>query len=209
VLPVAKDAVIIVGAVLIVVTVAGAFLGFSESQDKRNRFERCYATVDARLTEGVWWLARHAWRAARDSERGERVLPAIFAATTVVTTALLPAAALKASQAGLLSRQGIAAGVGALVWGCILEGTSLPERIAALVRRPVWSVELWKIAVILGMADVALVTVGLAHNFASEVFGAAISGAAFVAGADIVSLLVGFVLCPWEPYPLVGPESGP
>jgi hypothetical protein len=103
VLPIAKDAVIIVGAVLIVVTVTGAFLAFSQSQDKPNRFERCYATVDARLTEGVWWLARHAWRAVRGSERGDRVLPALFAAATVVTTALLPVAALKASASSTVT----------------------------------------------------------------------------------------------------------
>lgn len=204
-MPVAADLVILISAILIIGAVLAALRLFAESDDKAGRFERCYATVSARITEGLFWLIRHLWESARRSSASERALPAAFAGLVVVTTALIPAAAIKFAQQGELQRHGVAAAVGALIWGCLLEGATLQARTKELARREVWPVRLWQAGVALAAIDLALVLVGLLHHFAFESLGAGLSGAAFVAGADLVSFLLGFVLCPWEPYPLLDP----
>jgi hypothetical protein len=205
VLPIATDAAFVVFALVTVATTVGAFLAFADSTDKAGRYERCYATVNARITEGVWWLCRHVWMAIKGSDRTERALPALFAAVTVVVTTLIPAAALTAAQGDVVQRHALPAGAGALAWGCLLEGATLQARIRELARVEVWPLRLWKAAVVLAILDVGLILVVVAHVIAVAGVEAFLSGAAFVAAADLVSLLVGFVLCPWTPYPLLDP----
>jgi hypothetical protein len=53
-------------------------------------------------------------------------------------------------------------------------------------------------------ADLSLALPGLHWSF-SPALDAALAGAWFVALADLVSVWVGFLLCPWEPYPLNDP----
>lgn len=205
-MPIAADLAIIFSAIVTVATLLGAFFAFANSTDKVGRFERCYATVNPRITEGLFWFSRHLWKASvRRSAPSERVLPAFFAGTVVVVTSLIPIAAMLAAQRGELHNDGVAAAIGALAWSCIVEGTTLPARTKALARRDVWPIRLWMAGVTLAVLDVAVVLVGLFHSSALGSVGAGVTGAAFVAGADIISLLVGFVLCPWEPYPLLDP----
>jgi hypothetical protein len=200
------DLAIIFFAIVTALALLGAFFAFASSTDKVGRFERCYATVNARITEGLFWFLLHLWKASvRRSAPFERILPAFFAGTVVVVTSLIPVAAMLAAQRGELHNHGVAAAIGALAWSCILEGTTLPARTKALARREVWPVRLWMAGVALAVLDVAVVLVGLLHSSALGSVGAGLTGAAFVAGADIISLLVGFVLCPWEPYPLLDP----
>ena len=60
-------------------------------------------------------------------------------------------------------------------------------------------------ALLLCIADVAALATTVLLNVTQPDLRAAMIGVSFVAGADLVSTYIGFMLCPWTQYPLADP----
>src|SRR4051812_4214906 len=63
VLPFAADVVVLGFGAVAVAALALSFHAFTQTDDPEGRFERCYATVNARVVEGVFWVVHHSRRA--------------------------------------------------------------------------------------------------------------------------------------------------
>ena len=201
------------GSVLVLggtsVVIACVFIAggaFAERADRSRSFENTYTTVGSHVAEFSYWFCRHVRRSVIGQEqRGSHAVRALGALTAVTATLVLPGLALVSSGSPSLEKQGLAFGIGGLLWGIVLEAAPLRERTYRLVNVYLIRIETWLCALLLCTGDVIVLGVSTFSDLGEPTFDAALAGAAFVAGADLVSTYIGFILCPWTVYPLADP----
>jgi ABC-type dipeptide/oligopeptide/nickel transport system permease component len=118
---------------------------------------------------------------------------------------LLPAAAIAAQNTPRISSHGLAVGVGALVWGLVLETATLRDRTARLSGAFLLSTPNWIWALLLCAVDVLALGLAARFDFGSADLDVAMTGVAYVAAADLVSTYIGFMLGSPYSYPLSDP----
>ncbi len=200
----AWDAVAAVGSlVLFIGLLFFAVVRVQASADPKASFEESYTTVNGRITECSFWLIRHLCLCT--TQTGPRLAKAGYAMLALIFTMFVPVAALALSGIPDLSEQGVAVGAGALVWSCLLESGSLPDR-TRINATPVIAIDVWLFAVVLVIADLLLVLFQVTNLFGtSGSLWAAAVGASFVALADLASVAVGLAFAAASHHPLADP----
>jgi hypothetical protein len=178
---------------------------FNSLPNKRDAFEHHYATVGARIAESAYWTVRHICLALAGDQPGRRAKSAVYAGLVLLTTLAAPLGAVGAGAAPGFDKHGIAAAVGALLWGCLLESATLPDRTQELTGRRLPAIDLYLFIIGLVVLDVLLMVVALTNDFSDARLDVGIRFASLVAMADVISVLWGFVLSPWSRYPLGEP----
>jgi hypothetical protein len=206
VLPISSDQLLTASVAAVGVGLALSFLALDETDDPAGRFERCYATVSARVAEEAFWLMHHTRKALSGDAIEDRLHVLLWTLLFTGATLFIPVAAIYAGQRPELQSHGIAVAFGALVWGCVLESAGLPPRLRALARQPRISTRVWKVAVALVIGDLVLGASAYRHVISTD-FDAAVAGAWFVGLADLVSVGLGFLVSPWEPYFFAYPDE--
>lgn len=130
-----------------------------------------------------------------------------YAVATLAFTALVPLAALALTGIPDLSADGVAVGLGALFWSCLLESATLTERTRRMNGGvAVIGIELWLFAVLFVVADLLLLLFQATETFGtSGALWAAAVGASFVALADLASASVGLAFAAANRHPLADP----
>ena len=158
------------------------------------RFERSYANANQRILDCLFWALRHAWKAFADGGVLERLARAAVAMGIGAAMVALSTYVVVQADAPPLDDQGIAVGIGALLWSCVLEGAALPERAGRVANKIIWDRPLWALALLLLIFDLLLLLVAAVGWFGTGSTGAGAVGASFVALADVTSFAFGLAL---------------
>ena len=194
---------------LLVVSALGAASRLRAMPDWQERLKNSHASIYVRLGELAFWLVRHLngvfFRRGRRLQHLERALVALF---FLSITAVTPVLTLALGSNPDFSRHGLAIGIGALVWTIVVESSAVSDR----VRRFSAAVDFFPVLVhilITFLLDAAISCLALSGMIRGEPLASVISGAAFVAAADIVSTLVGVAAAALPSYPLLDPPDEP
>jgi hypothetical protein len=193
----------VVGFVVLLVLLFASSVHLYQAPSGLVRFENSYANANQRIVECLFWCIRHLRKALTEGAVRQRVARAALASWIAVSMIILSVLIVIRSDAPSLDGDGIAAAAGALIWSCVLESVSLPERTQRLAGIAVVGVPVWFLAILLTVADLLLLLVTAAGWFGSGAAEAGAVGASFVALADLTSFAFGLALAAQSPQSLL------
>ena len=202
---VVTDAAAVLGLALLV----GSFLRAAYKLQRRvnpgRHLARAYASPYGRIVDGFYWTARHLRQATRTPNRAASLQAAWGSFWIGALTAAVPIAAVVAAETPSLDKHGLALGVGAVVWSCVVEVAGMSERIERLARATVISVPVAFSISAVAVLNVIVVIIAAVPLVSGEAGKTAAIGAAFIAMADLMSALWGLILAGQHDHPLMDP----